>query len=264
MAPPTVVKLGGSVITRKREVERIRPKVLERLGRELAVPPVEGLIVLHGAGSFGHPGAHRFGLARAPGPAESRATRIRGGAIVAREVRRLHGEVLRALIDAGAPAFSLPPSLYATNREGRLDALDLGPIRRALEGGQTPVAFGDVVPDVAWGVSILSADTLALEIGRALRPRRVVFVSDVPGILEPSADQPPALVPRWTEEVARRLTPPDGRQDVTGGILRKAEVMGLLARDGIPAGLVSGLADGSAARALRSESWSVGTWALPP
>ncbi len=262
-AGPLVVKLGGSVITRKREVERLRPKVLKRLGQELARPPVPGLLVLHGAGSFGHPGARRFGLAAPPASDRPPAERLRGGAIVAREVRRLHNEVLRALIDAGAPAFSLPAP--ARNRSGRLERLDEAPFRSALSEGRVPVAFGDVVPDEAWGLSILSADTLALELGQRLNARRVLFVSDVPGLLPPTGPGGrPRPVPRLDDALVAGLAPRPGVADVTGGIRRKAEVMRELARSGVPAGLVTGLRPGAVAGALRSERPSEGTWALPP
>ena len=74
---PVIVKLGGSVITRKNEVERARPKILTRLAEELAADPTVPLVVLHGAGSFGHPGAKRWGLARPPEPSASRRDRAR-------------------------------------------------------------------------------------------------------------------------------------------------------------------------------------------
>ncbi len=261
---PTIVKLGGSIITRKREVERIRPKVLERLGRELgsAVLP-GGLIVLHGAGSFGHPGAQRFGLARPPASSAGPGARRRGGAIVAREVRRLHGEVLRALLVGGASPFSIPPNTLARNREGKLSTLEDGPFRSGLSEGWMPVSFGDVVPDEAWGLSILSADTLALELGRRLSARRVVFVSDVPGILPPTTSGRLHPIHRWTPEEQLRLAPAPGAPDVTGGIRAKGEVLLALAHAGVPAGIVSGLRPGAAVEALVAEEFPPGTWALP-
>jgi isopentenyl phosphate kinase len=261
-AGPILVKLGGSVITRKREIERLRPKVLKRLGLELGRPTVPGLLVLHGAGSFGHPGARRFHLAEPPASDRSPAERLRGGAIVAREVRRLHNEVLRALLEAGVPAYSLPAD--ARNRAGGLGELDEAPFRAALAEGRVPVAFGDVVPDDVWGVSILSADTLALELGRRLKARRVVFVSDVPGVLPlDGAAGRPRPVPRLDDALIERLAPRPGVADVTGGIRRKAEVMRDLARAGVPAGLVGGLRPGAVAEALRTETPTEGTWAVP-
>lgn len=261
---PVIVKLGGSVLTRKREVERLRPKLIERLTRELVDPTVPGLVVLHGAGSFGHPGARRFRLAEAPEEGRPPTERQRGGAIVAREVRRLHAEVLKGLVAGGGSAFSLPAFGLARNRAGRLASLDAGPFRAALSEGLIPVSFGDVVPDDTWGLSILSADTIALELARLLGARRVVFVSDVPGILpSPLPPGPPRPIKRLTPEVIEALRPSAGVPDVTGGIRRKAEVMVALAQAGVPAGLVGGLRAGTVARAVSHEPPTDGTWALP-
>src|SRR5258708_189642 len=181
-APSTlsVVKLGGAVITRKRGVAAVRAKILTRLAHELAA--ADGpLIVLHGAGSYGHPAAKRFGLDRPPaGPARERT---RGAAIVRAEVRILHRRVLQAVVDAGLAPWSIDGSAVVRQRAAVVEAFDPVPFERALAAGFVPVSFGDVALDEAWGVSIVSADALARELARTLRPRRVVFVSDVPGVL---------------------------------------------------------------------------------
>jgi isopentenyl phosphate kinase len=259
--PLVVVKLGGSVITRKREVERLRPKVLDRLARELAAPTdAPRLIVLHGAGSFGHPGARRFGLARAPEEEGAEAHRARGAAIVASEVRRLHHLVLRALVAAGSSALSVPIATHARNRAGVLAEFDESPFVRTLAHGWVPVSFGDVVPDDAWGSSILSADTIATVLAERLRPTRVVFVSDVPGIWEGPAGRKRRVAPEVTDTLLAALRPASGAPDVTGGIRAKAEAMRAIARAGSDAGLISGLTDGALLRAIRGEA-VYGSWA---
>jgi isopentenyl phosphate kinase len=258
--PLRVVKLGGSVITRKREVERVRPKTLARLAEEIASVRVADVIVLHGAGSFGHPGAKRFGLAAAPATGASARIRARGAAIVAAEVRRLHLLVLRALVDAGASPASVPMATHATNREGRLSALDVGPLRSALAGGRSPVSFGDVVPDEVWGSSILSADTIALEVTRAMHPDRVVFVSDVPGIYEGPPVGRRRVVAELTGDAVAGLRRSGSGPDVTGGIRGKAEAMLAIAHAGADAVLISGLSDGATARALEGATVH-GSWA---
>ena len=255
-----VVKLGGSVITRKREVERARPKVLARLAREVAAVPDRRVVLLHGAGSFGHPGARKFGLARAPLDSETPGYRARGATIVATEVRRLHLLVLRALLRAGVSAASVPMATHARNREGRLVRFDSAPFSEALERGLTPVSFGDVVPDERWGASILSADTIAEELVGPLRPERVVFVSDVPGVLEGPAGGRRTVVRELTEAAVASLRPAPGIPDVTGGIRSKAETMLRIAGAGVDAGLISGLTDGGLSRALR-EATVYGSWA---
>jgi isopentenyl phosphate kinase len=258
--PLVVLKLGGSVITRKREVERSRPKVLARLAEEIASTNDRRLVVLHGAGSFGHPGAKKFGLARAPLPAESAGARARGAAIVATEVRRLHLLVLRALVRAGTAPTSVPIATHARNREGRLVAFDAAPFSDALSRGLLPVSFGDVVPDERWGASILSADTIAEQLALALRPERVVFVSDVPGVLTGPVGGRRTVIPELSEESVVALRPAAGAADVTGGIRGKAEAMLRIARAGSDAGLISGLTDGALSRALRGEM-VYGSWA---
>ncbi len=256
---PTVVKLGGSVLTRKRERERLRPKVLRRLAEELATAPGP-LVVLHGAGSFGHPGARQFGLARAPAPDVPAGRRARGASIVAAEVRRLHLAVLRELVAAGVSAASVPAASLAANRAGVLEAFDPAPFVAALEGGRTPVSFGDVVPARAWGWSILSADTIAVRLAAALPAARAIFVSDVPGLLAPRTVGRSRIVPELDEAILPSLRPVAGAPDVTGGIRGKVAAMLAIAAGGVDAALISGLSDGAVSRAVRGET-VYGSWA---
>jgi len=257
---PVIVKLGGSLVTRKREVEKLRPKVLARLGRELASATGVPLVVLHGAGSFGHPGASRFGLARPPDRGVPTARRARGAAIVSAEVRRLHLAVLRALVAAGASPFSVPMANLARNREGSVASVDAGPIQDALERGAMPVSFGDVVPDDAWGFSILSADTIAAELVPILRPSRVVFATDVLGILTTAAGGRRTVIEELDDASIAGLSDGARVRDVTGGIRQKAATMRAIARAGVDTVLISGLTDGALARAIRGES-VYGSWA---
>jgi len=253
-----VVKLGGSILTRKQAEERLRPKILARLAGELAATRAP-LILLHGAGSFGHPGAVRFGLAVPPSEGTKGRERARGAAIVSAEVRRLHLAVLRGLVAAGARPWSVPAATIARNDGGRLAALDPAPFQEALSTGLMPVSFGDVVPDATWGRSILSADTIAVELARHLPIRRVLFVSDVPGILEPGVHPRPKIVPEVTQALLDRLSHRAGGPDVTGGIRGKGRAMLEIGRLGADAGLISGLKDGLLSRALLGESVS-GSW----
>lgn len=259
---PVVIKLGGSVITRKRGPARVRPKVLRRLAEECSVagPP---RVVLHGAGSFGHPGAVRWGLAEEPpaGP-ESRRRRTRGAAIVAAEVRALHGRVLAELIDSGVNPMSVPMMPSAVNERGKLAQFSDDSFRRALDSGLVPVAFGDVVPDSAWGFSILSADTIAVELVRRLRAARLIFVSDVDGVHAQWPPRPGDLVATLTASVLASLPIGSKNPDVTGGIAGKVRAMLAAADSGAEAVLISGLKVGELARAIRGES-VYGSWARP-
>lgn len=261
---PTIVKLGGSILTRKRGRSRLRPKLLDRLARELAGAPTP-VIVLHGAGSFGHPDAKRWGLAEPPAAGARPKERARGAAIVSREVRRLHSAVLSALTEHGASPWSVPASTISVQSAGRLSRFDERPVREALERGLMPVSFGDVVPDSEWGFSILSADTIAVQLSGLLRARRVLFVSDVDGVYDPAAPGRPRVVGSITPELIQRLATTGRGPDVTGGIRGKASAMLAIAALGIDAALISGLKDGTLSRALEGET-VYGSWAkaAPP
>jgi isopentenyl phosphate kinase len=262
---PTVVKLGGSVLTRKKEERRLRPKVLERLAREVAEGADAGpLVLLHGAGSFGHIAAKKYSLARPPAPGPGSGGRARGAVRVAAMVRELHQHVLTRLVDAGVPAWSVPPATLARNREGRLGILEVAPFREALGRGCVPVSFGDVVPDDEWGTSILSADTIAQRLASELPARRVVFVSDVPGVLErpPGSPGRPTIVPRLDRAALDRLLPGNAAPDVTGGIRAKVAALLAIADGGVDAGIISGLQHGALSRSLRGEH-VYGSWGGP-
>ncbi|MCI4361183.1 MAG: hypothetical protein L3J91_05720, partial [Thermoplasmata archaeon] len=256
----SVVKLGGSILTRKHQAERLRPKILARLATEVARASGP-LILLHGAGSFGHPGAVRFALATAPAADSSAAERTRGASIVAAEVRRLHLAVLRGLVAAGGRPWSVPSATVGRNEGGRCAGLEVAQFEEALAHGFVPVSFGDVVRDGSWGRSILSADTIAVELARRLPVRRVLFVSDVPGIWEPGEGPRPKVLPTVTEELIERLSPHAGGPDVTGGIRAKARAMLEIGRLGADAGLISGLKDGLLSQALHGEHVH-GSWVL--
>lgn len=254
-----VVKLGGSVITRKREVSTLRGKVLTRLGVELSEGWVRAgkppLIVIHGAGSYGHPWAEKWDLAKAP-PGK-RGERGRGAAVTSLQVRFLDNEVLRALTLAGLPAISVPPAITALNNEGTLQKIELEPLFDMSSKGMVPVTFGDVVRDSSWGFSILSGDRIALEIAKATKVDRVIFVTDVPGIMDKGT--PPSVIRSLTPQVLSDLKPVSSGPDVTGGILGKATRMIEISKLGVRTGLISGLVPGRLREAV-SGSEGYGSW----
>ena len=56
-----VLKIGGSILTDKSGERGARSEEIERVAREVASGPHD-LVLVHGAGSFGHIPARRYGL----------------------------------------------------------------------------------------------------------------------------------------------------------------------------------------------------------
>src|SRR4030042_4606675 len=137
-----LVKLGGSVLAAKARPLTFRAAVARRLARELAPFADGGLVVVHGAGGFGHAGARRYGLR--DGLRGDR--QVMGTAVVQRDVRALNLRVLGALIDAGVPAVSIPAGSFMELDGGRLVEFDAVPFQRAAARGPVPVPLRDVRP----------------------------------------------------------------------------------------------------------------------
>lgn len=235
------MKLGGSVLTDKSAYRTLRPDVLARLAKELAACPTP-LVVVHGAGSFGHVVAKRHDLVR--GDDGDRARRVAFSRVHA-DVRDLDGHVREALLGAHLAPLSLGTLDLARLRDGRLAHLDLAPVRAALAAGFTPVLRGDGVLDETRGYGILSGDVLMVELARALRPTRAVFVTDVDGLFDRDPrDAGATLLPRIAATEAGRTAGAARGADVTGGMRGKMERAADVAAAGVPVHVVNGLAAG--------------------
>ena len=253
VAPLTLVKLGGSLITDKRRPGRARHEVIARLAEEIAgaAPRRSGrLIIGHGSGSFGHPAAARHGVHRGVRGRDQLA----GVAETQARAATLHRLVVDGLLAAGAAPFSLAPSSYMSASAGRPVGLQLEPLLRALEQGLLPVTYGDVVLDRRQGAAICSTETVFHALIKALRRRRVPVARVLwLGQTEGVHDAAGRLVRRITlADLKPALAAAGGAAgtDVTGGMRHRLETAAALARLGVESWILDGLVAGRLARAL--------------
>ncbi|MEM3396729.1 MAG: isopentenyl phosphate kinase [Thermoplasmata archaeon] len=219
-----VIKLGGSVITDKKRYRRFRRKIVEKIASEIkrATDADEKIMIVHGAGSFGHIKAKEYQLQF------GRNLKIRnqnfGFATVHHDVRTLNHRVMETLMRVGVPAISLPPLATALNSGGTLKSLDVRKFEESLANSLLPVTFGDVVFDEKMGFSICSGDDLTLCLAAHFKPERVIFVCDVPGVY---ADYPPkkgtAILEEISPDFLGNLKAANPEIDVTGGIFGKVQ-----------------------------------------
>ena len=151
------------------------------------------VIVVHGAGSFGHPQAKEYGVANG-GDVGGNARLKEGIEKTKTSVRKLCKLVCDELSeenvitgpigsDRVAPIspygkfFTVGKKLNRNLSRGGLDE-----VRAAVMAGKVPVLHGDVVRDSEQGCAILSGDTLVECLTEEFKPKRVVFISDVEGI----------------------------------------------------------------------------------
>ncbi|HVL86706.1 MAG TPA: isopentenyl phosphate kinase [Candidatus Thermoplasmatota archaeon] len=254
-----LVKLGGGLIAPKGARQVADTAVIHALGRELA-KATEPLVVIHGAGSFGHTLAKKHGIH------QGLVDRSQLGPLseIHLDMRLLNVQVLESLGASGLHPVAIPPYPVAANRDGKLAFLDVSPFGHALDLGLTPVTHGDLVHDELRGVSVLSGDDIAWWLARETKPSRVVFVTDVDGIFDRPPEEPGArLVPSFAPDELRRQSLAGARgPDVTGGMAGKARAIATIAELGTPVWVVNGRQRGRLSEALQGGR-PVGTVVTP-
>ena len=204
-----IVKLGGAAITVK-DGDPDTPdldalitccrKIADAVHTNSYIPDEQYLkvIVVHGAGSFGHPQAKEYGVANG-GDIDGNARLKEGIEKTKTSVRKLCKLVCDELSKENgyqwadgtgsiAPDRVAPISPYGKfftvgkklNRN--LSRRGFDEVRAAVMAGKVPVLHGDVVRDSEQGCAILSGDTLVECLTEEFKPKRVVFISDVEGI----------------------------------------------------------------------------------
>ncbi|MEE6210498.1 isopentenyl phosphate kinase [Salarchaeum sp. III] len=206
-----VLKLGGSVITEKDERETVDLDALARLAGVIGQADVDDLIVVHGAGSFGHYYADEHDVSTTEGTRDARAVRE-----IHDSMARLNTAVLDYLDDAGVAGVPVRP-FSAARRDDDLEFYTKQ-VETMLAEGFTPVLHGDVVTEAGNGATILSGDEVVTTLAAQLDADRVGLCSTVPGVLDEEGD----VIREITayEDVADVL---DGSEDtdVTGGMAGK-------------------------------------------
>ena len=235
-----LIKLGGSVITDKKEYKRFRKDVVSRLCREIKDSGKDVMIV-HGAGSFGHVLAKEFELQKG----HIRDDQTGAVAKVSHDVRELNLMVVSELIDAGIPSVSVPTGVCSVMEDGKL-LIDDEILKRYADLKIVPVMFGDVVLDRKKGFGIGSGDAVMKCLADIFNPEKIIFVSDVDGLYDkdPKTAEDAELIPDVTEDTINMISSEMSVADVTGGIREKMRVMLDMCSDGRDCILVNGTAEG--------------------
>ena len=266
-----VIKFGGALITKKDEecvanVEIIRN--LCSIVHDITQQDIQ-VIVIHGAGSFGHLKAKRWrlneghiqGLEVADSACQSQTEAVEQ---VRSDMLALNSIVVSELEKFGLNAQSHPPHAWARNLgpnfDGSLDAF------AANNPNLVHVSFGDVVDvdgDARFG--ILSGDDLVARLSLELPDiESLIFaMGGVDGLLKvpPHIATDEDLIEQWSPEINYEgLHQSD--IDVTGGIGLKITRGHLVAQSGIGVYLINGEHPSRMLSLLRQESWR-GTTILP-
>ena len=246
-----LIKFGGSVITDKSRYRTFNADTVRRLCREIKESG-EKVIVVHGAGSFGHVLAQESHL----NEGFSDKSQIPAVAQVCYDMRDLNSMIIKELNDAGLPAISVPTGSCFMMEERKLIMNDTEVLSSMLAKGIMPVMFGDVVMDRKFGFAICSGDQIMELMTRIFHPSRVIFVSDIDGLYDkdPKTNADAKLFETVDKKVLESVKTDATTADVTGGIRGKMETMLRMCSRGCDCVLINGNAEGRLLSLLKGEN----------
>ena len=220
MSEGVILKLGGSILTDKSADCAINRESLATIAAAVAEAKADGIVIIHGAGSCGHPEAKRYHLdvGAVPGKTD-------GIYVTHRAVSGLNDAVVAALREKGVAAAGVHPFHVAVADNGRLLGFECRHLEKMLALGMVPVIHGDVVMDLTRGACIVSGDQLVRYLAEALTIRRVGLATDVPGVLDGDGHVVPVITRRTVSAIHIGISK---HTDVTGGMRGKIdELLGL-------------------------------------
>jgi len=209
-----ILKLGGSVITDKNADEGVvRVPALLRIAQE--VSEFRGnMIIVHGAGSFGHTYARTYGL--------NRIFNLKGAIVTHESVKKLASRVVDSLNRFEVHAVAVHPMGCIVCRKGRIESMYLDSIKLMLKNGFVPVLHGDIVMDLEFGTCVLSGDQIVTYIAKELGVTRLGLGSAEDGVLDKNGEPVPEITPKKFEQLKKYIGN-SVSTDVTGGMLGKVQ-----------------------------------------
>ena len=232
MAGTVVIKWGGGLITHKDQLCTVNLDVIKSLAR-VCSQTSKKLVIVHGAGSFGHLKAKKFRLAEGKLEGINQDDAVID---VRNDMLNLNSIVIQELRSLGLNVQSFPPHKWAKGTGAEFSG------KLPLHDGVT-VVYGDVVYDDDKEFGILSGDDLMLRYSVEIPDveRAVFAIGGVDGILRvpPSKAGPEDLIEVWNPDMKF-----EGEHaadiDVTGGIGLKAARGAMIAAKGIDVFLING------------------------
>lgn len=233
-----IIKIGGSIITDKSIKDSYKKTIVDRLAAEIKKANEE-IIIVHGAGSYGHILAKKYNLNQGYKIDEQ----ILGFALTHASVQKLNTLVLNSLHENNIPAVSIPPHAIIKLDDHEPIDMNYDIFRDLLKQGFTPVTFGDVSLDETLGFSICSGDLLMQLLAEQFKPEKSIFVLDEDGLYtsNPKTDENAEFIETINLDKLKQLsTPFDNHADVTRGMKGKINTIEKIVNLGVHTVLLNG------------------------
>jgi isopentenyl phosphate kinase len=254
-AKPTILKIGGSVITDKNGELAARTEAINRLAEEIQKASLKNLIIVHGGGSYGHPAAQKYGIKEG---LKEDAQKV-GFAETHHVMTILNGLVMDALVWHNIPALSVTPSSCVITENGRIKFFEATILKMLLKMGFAPVLYGDATLDEKTGFTVLSGDQIVSHLARKFDASKIVIGVDTDGLYDadPKVEKNAKLYAHLTLSELKKIREKLGGStaaDVTGGMLGKITELVPAIEQGIPVTIVNAAKPNRVYKALIGEA----------
>ncbi|MEE0942064.1 MULTISPECIES: isopentenyl phosphate kinase [unclassified Methanobrevibacter] len=252
-----ILKIGGSILTNKDAVSEVDTKSLKRIASEIKSSldnSFKELIIVHGAGSFGHPPAKKYKIGEKFDESEYPQKRI-GFCETQNAVKKLNMYICEAFIDEGLPVVAIPASSFMRATNKRITDGNLDSFKRYLEKGFIPVIYGDVVLDDELEICVISGDQLIQYLAKNLNPDMVVLGTDVDGVYNknPKTHDDAIFFDKFSSLDDLDTLEGTTNVDVTGGMVGKIKELLYLADLGIESKIINAEVEDNVFKVLENE-----------
>ncbi len=253
-----ILKIGGSILTQKDSNEsEVDTKSLKRIASEIKASldkSFKELIIVHGAGSFGHPPAKKYRIGEKFDKSEYPEKRI-GFCETQNAVKKLNMHVCEAFIEEGLPVVAVPASSFMTATNKRITHGDLDQFKKYLNKGFIPVIYGDVVLDDELEICVISGDQLIQYLAMNLNPESVILGTDVDGVYNknPKTHDDAIFFDKFSSIEDLDTLEGTTNIDVTGGMVGKIKELLYLADLGIESKIINAEVENNIYKVLENE-----------
>ena len=182
-----IVKIGGSVITHKNsQTPKINNSMIEQVCKEISQivnnRPDLSIILIHGAGSYGHPIVKKTKINKGI-KTEKQLVDFGRTQILQNELNCIF---CSKLIDFHIPAIPCQASSHSIMNHTLLQKMNVDVVEGLLSIGMMPVLYGVPAYDKNQGCSILSGDDIAVYLGKKFVTKfnsvEILFGTNVDGV----------------------------------------------------------------------------------
>jgi len=216
-----IIKIGGSVITDKSSYLKVRKENLSKICKQFRTWD-KPLIIVHGAGSFGHIVAEKHSIQTG----FKDMSQLAGIVKIRQDMSSLTQEVVSCLIENDVKAMGFQTSALSYSEDNEVSYF-LKPVEKSLSLGIYPVLSGDVLFAEKESFTIHSGDSIINNLVKNFSVNQVIFLTDVDGLFEKTEDEN-------TRKLVRKLSYQDLEKfqaeemkndviDVTGSMQGKIE-----------------------------------------